>query len=327
MDDLSQLYICAQPLSEKDEKFLNKISDDSPQEQLGLKAAYFKNKLFRQGSTINIGFMSNPPPKLQRTPSTRTVDANGSPILYDPLQKKVEKMDIKEAIQLIVKERIQPMVNLKLVFNKNIRQCQIRITFDPKSGAWSYVGTDSLNMPPQKQTMNLGWFDVATTMHEFMHAIGFVHEHQSPYGKGIDWNLPELYKWAKTSQGWSDSQTNAQIVKRYKTTEVNGSDFDPLSVMLYFYPSKLTKDNKGTTMNLRLSKTDIKYANTIYPVKGFDVDTFYNSIYGDGASHSITENFELPNNVKIILIVVSIIIALILLYFLFLKLSKKPRYT
>ncbi len=65
----------------------------------------------------------------------------------------------------------------------------IRITFDPNDGAWSYVGTDCKSIPADEATMNLGFLDGGTAGHEFGHAIGLAHEHSNPEG-GIQWNEP-----------------------------------------------------------------------------------------------------------------------------------------
>ena len=35
--------------------------------------------------------------------------------------------------------------------------------------------------------------------------------------------------------------------------------------MLYFYPKSFTTDNKGTSLNARLSTHDVTYINSIYP--------------------------------------------------------------
>lgn len=63
---------------------------------------------------------------------------------------------------------------------------QIRITFDPYTGSWSYVGKRNLDVDPTKPTMNLGWVDgtsasatgtdTGTILHEFGHALGLSHE-------------------------------------------------------------------------------------------------------------------------------------------------------
>ena len=76
--------------------------------------------------------------------------------------------------------------NLNFHFN-DAADAQIRISFDPSDGAWSYVGTDCLNIPKNQATMNLGFQDGGTSGHEFGHAIGLGHEHQNPAG-GIEWN-------------------------------------------------------------------------------------------------------------------------------------------
>src|SRR6476660_9027590 len=67
----------------------------------------------------------------------------------------------------------------------------IRISFT-FAGYWSLVGTDSIDrsiVPVNEPSMNFGGFPrslpngwQATVLHEFGHALGFQHEHQSPIG-------------------------------------------------------------------------------------------------------------------------------------------------
>src|SRR3972149_5885488 len=77
--------------------------------------------------------------------------------------------------------------NLKFEFS-NALDAEIRISFDPTDGAWSYIGTDARGIPSGEATMNLGWVDPQVIRHETWHAIGLGHEHQSPLGTGIIWN-------------------------------------------------------------------------------------------------------------------------------------------
>jgi len=75
------------------------------------------------------------------------------------------------------------------------KSANIRITFNPTSGSWSYVAKEINKVAQSLPTMNLGWLDdtpVANTtanekgviLHEFGHVLGLMHEHQSPLRGG-----------------------------------------------------------------------------------------------------------------------------------------------
>jgi len=115
--------------------------------------------------------------------------------------------------------------------------------------------------------MNLGWFDVGTVLHEFGHALGLIHEHQNGLNDSnkIHWDLPKLYRWAKRTQGWNRAMTKKNIVELYDDNMINGSSYDPKSIMLYFFPASLTTNGRGTKQNLRLSTTDKKVLLQMYP--------------------------------------------------------------
>ena len=59
-------------------------------------------------------------------------------------------------------------------------------------GSWSYIGTDAATIPKESFTMNLGFVDRSTILHEFGHSIGLIHEHQSPFKGGFEWNKDEV---------------------------------------------------------------------------------------------------------------------------------------
>ncbi len=65
----------------------------------------------------------------------------------------------------------------------------IRITFNTWDGSWSYVGVQARSISSSAATMNFGWVNSTSTttldergviLHEFGHALGMLHEHQSP---------------------------------------------------------------------------------------------------------------------------------------------------
>jgi len=273
---------CAQKMTKKEIDYISRLESKKidPKKISALRAISLKGKTWPQNMTLKVAFIEKPPANLQRSPSTKIVDKNGNETKYDPLQKELESSpDLIAAIKRIIMERIQPMVNLKFEFIDNFREAEIRIGFDPSQGAWSYVGTDNYDIPTNERTLNLGWFDVGTVIHEVCHAVGLCHEHQSPYGNLIDWNYDSLYSWAETTQGWDKQQVYEQIIKRYSTSEVNGTDYDPSSVMLYFFDKRLTNNNEGTSYNPRLSITDIKYIMSLYPGAKETAEQFYNRIY------------------------------------------------
>ena len=138
--------------------------------------------------------------------------------------------------------------NLKLNFN-DAPDAEIRITFDPGDGAWSYVGTDCRGIPTNEPTMNLGFLDGGTAAHEFGHAIGLAHEHQNPAG-GIQWNEQiVITDLAKSPNFWDEATARHNVLRKYSADQINGTGFDRDSIMLYFFPASWTLNGIATKAN------------------------------------------------------------------------------
>jgi len=145
--------------------------------------------------------------------------------------------------------------NIKFEFD-NIPNAEIRIAFDPSDGAWSYIGTDCRSIPLNQPTMNLGFQDGGTTAHEFGHALGLAHEHQNPAG-GIQWNEAVVIReLAKSPNFWDEATTRHNVLRRYSLDQINGTQFDPDSIMLYFFPAAWTLNGVATKANSTLSNLD-----------------------------------------------------------------------
>ena len=314
--DITESKICVQKLLSHHQTEFNEIHSSGKDTQK-LQAAFFTKKIWPKGSKITIGFLDNGD-NIERNNLSNSNN-------LDPLQNEVDKLSIQEAVKKVVTERIKPLVNLDISFVDNPANANVRVSFDPNGGAWSLVGTDHLDQT-SGATMNLGWFDVPTTIHEFCHVLGMIHEHQNPSGQTIMWNENKVLEWAKETQGWSE-----QTTKDNKTL-INGSDFDPLSIMLYFFPADLTLNNTGTKQNFRLSSEDVIWIDKVYHNDGgISPETFYQNIYGiplDVPDNSNNISLQFTNqktstfNWKTILLIIAIIIFFVTIILLFLHFKK-----
>lgn len=323
--NIRQDRICVQKISQtpQTEMRLKEIQDaKTPQEYEELSAAFFSEKLWEIDATIKIKFLKANP-FVPRTPK-RDMNTKNGPI--DPLQQFFfdnPTFDLNDAVVKIVRERIEPLVKLNFVFlddNASNEESDVRIDWNENGGCWSYLGTDAMDHGKDEATMSFAWFDVSTVMHEFGHMLGMIHEHQNPSGTGIDWNEDAVYEWAADTQGWDMEQTKKNILDKYNREDINGSEFDPLSIMLYFFPASLTNNNKGTYQNLRLSGTDMKYIAKNYSDEG-RASIVFKDIYGQDILENIQKSIKMrlakgtmTRNIIIALGVVIIIIVLIWLF-------------
>ena len=283
---LGQLKICAQSYSKKGENEFKKIQQRAmadPKRAKKLMAAFQKAALWPANSIIRICFVEEP------DNIERTVYGAYELAELDPLQPIVDKMPIKDAIIKIVMERLQPIVNLKFEFVQDPSISEVRIAFRADDGAWSLLGTQCKD-EKHDHTMNLGWFDVATTIHEFCHMLGMIHEHSNPVGSAIQWNEAKVYEWAEQTQGWDKQTTYVNIISRAKTEEINASNFDPQSIMLYFFPAELTLNGEGTKQNTKMSGLDVQYLEKMYAGGPETAEQFYKRVYNESLQESIKKS-------------------------------------
>lgn len=169
---------------------------------------------------------------------------------------------------------------LQFVFDQS-PTAEVHVTFT-RGGSWSYMGSDCAVMPQEKPTMQLGWLNVDTsekelrrvTLHEFGHALGFLHEHQSP-NVAIKWNLPVVYEYYKRVSGWDEKMTYAQVISSVAASAAQAGPFDSESIMCYGIPPEFTLDNVAHGGRGVCSAGDIEWARHWYgpppPIKYKDI--------------------------------------------------------
>jgi serralysin len=150
---------------------------------------------------------------------------------------------------------------------------EIRISFK-MAGSWSYIGTDALLIPQSMPTMNYGWLTPTTddeeyarvVLHEFGHAIGFIHEHQNPE-QGVNWNEQAVLEYYMgPPNNWDERTTRFNVLDKYDPTLLELTKFDPDSIMLYPVPAAFTTDGfEVEWQNHELSELDKELAQRIYP--------------------------------------------------------------
>ena len=154
-------------------------------------------------------------------------------------------------------------------------EAEIRIGFMRGDGAWSWLGREILEHGPNERTMNFGWDltqpgELDTAIHEIGHTLGFPHEHQNPKA-GIDWDEEAVYEaLAQPPNEWDRAKTYWNIIRKLSPNEVEGTTWDPNSIMHYPFKKGLIKKPEEYAINgLRpsggLSPKDKSWAKSLYP--------------------------------------------------------------
>jgi hypothetical protein len=154
-------------------------------------------------------------------------------------------------------------------------EAEVRIGFQSQyDGSWSYIGRDVLGQPMNARTMNFGWdltteYGRTTALHEIGHTLGMPHEHQNPF-TGIVWDEQAVYGYfGGEPNNWDRDTTFHNVLRKLATSEVEGSSWDPDSIMEYWFPEGLILEppqyRVGLTPAGTLSERDAEFARRWYP--------------------------------------------------------------
>jgi hypothetical protein len=109
----------------------------------------------------------------------------------------------------------------------------IRISFKNK-GSYSAIGTDALGF--SNETMNFGWLEKGTVIHEFRHMLGLIHSHNS---KNFPYHFNEanvIKDLSGPPNNWSLEMIHWNVLDRV-TEEVTELPWEPQNVMNYAMPA------------------------------------------------------------------------------------------
>jgi hypothetical protein len=157
-----------------------------------------------------------------------------------------------------------------------LSEAEIRIGYSTVDGSSaSAVGRQVLEVPLNEPTTVYGWdltthYGHGTALHELGHVFGMEHEHQNPFA-GISWHEEAVYEsLAKPPNEWDRATTFQNILEKLSTQQVEGSTWDPDSIMEYEFEPGLIDvpeqyDVNGLTPPATLSSADKEWALTWYP--------------------------------------------------------------
>jgi hypothetical protein len=167
-------------------------------------------------------------------------------------------------------------IGLNFQETQQMSEAEIRIGYSSAEGrSASSVGRQILTVPGNQPTTVYGWdltshYGRGTALHELGHVLGMEHEHQNPYA-GIKWHEQAVYdSLSKPPNGWDHDTIFHNILEKLSTQQVQGSAWDPDSIMEYeFEPGLIAKpeqyDVNGLTPPATLSAKDKEWALKWYP--------------------------------------------------------------
>ena len=202
---------------------------------------------------------------------------------------RVKFFDGDEFVKAKVRQYAQiweEFANIDFVFVDS-GPAEIRISFRLEKGAsWSLVGKSSEVWSVRKRgestetyagadgvSMNFGWFDSRTsdtefrrtTLHEFGHALGLLHEHQNSNAT-FEWNKPVVLNYYMNELGWSREKVESAVFQRYGNgTEFSNRAYDKDSIMHYPIDASFTKNGIAIGRATTLSSADKLLIAEMYP--------------------------------------------------------------
>jgi hypothetical protein len=183
----------------------------------------------------------------------------------------------QEAVRTAIRTWKDLGIGLEFLEVDDRSEAEVRIGFQKGAGSYSKIGRAMIGFDVNKRTTNYGWdlttpHGRSTALHELGHVLGMPHEHQSPFA-GIVWDEPKVLAYfAGPPNFWDDEKTKRNVVRKLSAFEVQGSSWDPDSIMEYDFRSGLITRPEQYQSGLHppgtISALDAEFVRKWYPPMG-----------------------------------------------------------
>lgn len=160
--------------------------------------------------------------------------------------------------------------NLTFTFGAAADEAQIRVSFEPYQGSWSYVGRDALNTAVSQATMNIDptqdetGFRAAVLIN-FGRAMGLESEDRNPNAK-IDWDKEAIIKeLTGAPHFWPRGRVEHMLRKWPPDAFPFEKEYDPHSIMHAAVRSEWTRNGFALKQPTELSEGDRQWVARLYP--------------------------------------------------------------
>jgi hypothetical protein len=173
-------------------------------------------------------------------------EQNGKKVLL--FVKFLNSALISEQSQALKEEKVKTVIEAKInqanfigiafQFVAKDQDAHIRIHFAPNEGSWSLHGKEALlDIDQESPTMNLAWLDDGNILHQFGHAMGFLHECKWVPSSELLFDAAVVARaYSGYPHLWTPEETKRNFLDIFNIDQFLGDQFDPGTLMQPILP-------------------------------------------------------------------------------------------